>query len=280
MEKEMNQTEFVNFSSELLNKIEDSIRLMHSANQNPSIKGAIIVMVEDDTDSNTIHYISERTELYDSLSDNQKEKISNVSEEQILVIIGWKGLFAYYEMDIETTIDYSKEKIEDTEENEERILTLFYNEYMESRKIMTDLSTVAENASYLDVCFDALIDNILNGNETPEFLMTFVYFFTYNELRKIDFNTGKGVVKPENMLRNFNEFEQFNFSFIGGTILTEIYDAIDASNLKENEKIDFRLDIDNFVTVANNSEGLEFDKNTKSFDHLAGMANEIRKNAN
>lgn len=276
----MNETEFIKFSSELLDKVEDSVREMYNTNHKPSTKGAVVILVADNTDSNTIHYISKDTPTYDTLSQSQKEKIQNIADNKILVMIAWKGLFAYYAIDIDEPINFSEEQIEDTEENEDRILTMFYFEYVESRKVMTDLSLYDEDNTYLEICFCEMLNNIETGNETPELLMTFVFFFTYKELNKIDYVDGKGVIKPENMLGNFNEIEKFNFSFIAGTILSQIYDALDSSCLDENERIDYRLDIDNFITVVNNMDSLVFDKNTKSFDHLAGMANEIRNNAN
>jgi hypothetical protein len=279
MKKVMNESQYVEFASQLLNDIESSVRLMYITNHKPSTKGAVVVMVAEDTDSNTIHYISEGTELYNSLKDSNKAKIQDVSEDKILVMIVWKGMFTYYQIHVEAPINFTKEQIADTEENEEKILTLFYYDYMNVKSHKIDMTDVGDEDTYNEACKHALKNTIEAGKESPEALMTFVYYFIYKELKKIDYVDGKDIIKPENMLPNLSDTEKFNFSFIGGTILAEIFDILGSSDLKENEKIDYRLDIENFITVANSVETLEFDKNTKSFDHLVGMANEIRESA-
>ncbi len=215
------------------------------------------------------------------LSDFQKEEIGNISEDEIFVMIVWKGMFAYFYLiqDEDEFMDLSTELIPDNEEEEEKVLTYFFNHYLDGKEdLMIDETIYEETNSYIEACSKVLMNEIESGNQSPESLMTSVYFNIYKLFNKIDYVDGKGIVKPENMLQNFNEVEKFNFSFIGGTILHTIYNIINSSDLKENDKIDYRLDIDNFITVANSVSQLEFDKNTKSFDGMIGMANEIRKN--
>ena len=263
---EMNKEEYIEFASKLLEDIQDDVKLTYINNNKPSTLGTVLITVSDDTESNRMDYIGEDSESFNLLSDYQKEEIGNVSEDEIFVMIVWKGLFAYFYLikDEDDLMDLSTEMIPDNEEEEEKVLTYFFYNYIDGKEDLMDDETIYEEAnSYIEACSKVLMNDIESGNQSPESLMTNVYFNIYKLLHKIDYVDSKGVVKPENMLQNLNEVEKFNFSFIGGTIMCKILDIIQSSSLKENEKIDFKLDIDNFILVANNVSKLEFDKNIK-----------------
>ena len=288
---EMNENEYVAFASELLEDIQDSIRLMYMNNHKPSTNGAIVVMVSDDTESNSVNYIKEGTDSFDMLSESKKEKIKNVPDEHIYVMICWNGFFANFHLNKdEDKNNLSKVKIEDTNENEEKIVSDFYEYYHKVKKYDVDLSEAdfvfnidgnERTLGLIGLMSGAMIVDIMEGIETPESIMTIFYSFMYNKLRKIEMVNGMPTIKEENMLRNFNEVENFNFGFMGGALLEELNECLLPNcELDEDELINFKLDIQNFITVANNSAKLEFDKNTSSFDGMIGMANEIRNQAN
>jgi hypothetical protein len=274
-------------NEEVFIKIAETVVLAEQPNiykiYNDKVKNnnGAVLLIQNDIHYDTIIVSNEiNTEMFDHLSDSQREKIkvSNNKGDKIFVIVaGNTGFFAYYELS--NSFFHTLEiKLIDVVKGQERYVSviaynlcndymLFYFDYDKWVKNNRQPLEDKESVNLIALSINEIIEN-KQPNET---YLTKIYYYTYLSFNKI-FRGDDGVATASGVASWTNEIAKENFIIIVD-ILIEMYQTFfEEAELSETEISDFDLDIIRFGKITK-GDGIRFDHNLKNFDHLIGLMN-------
>lgn len=263
----MTQEDFIQNSIRFMEQNIDQIKTIYFSNSSESQEAILVI-------NGLINYISKNNhfEIYSGLSDSQKNMITSLEKNEFLVIIGDEGFFSYFKIP-NTNADLSNLSFLKLKDEYELVdFCRYINETKElhSDGLAYDFKDVDDESIVLTI-FELLMSNITDNKLTSEKFYQEILMYCYLKFNKITKSEdGNYEITSQNMYRNFNEIEKYNFIYIFD-ILIEFAQKIAKVALSDEDYDNFNLDLINMSTLIGQTEGIKLDENITGYNHLIGM---------